>query len=56
MNTINTIYENFLKELAEASSFEEKEYAMIKAYDELDEAGCNDWEKKVVWKKMLAAA
>ena len=52
----NTIFEQFLQELAVASTMEEKEYAMIKAYDELDEAGYSDGEKKYIWKQMLMAA
>ena len=52
----NTIYKNFLNELKKASSIEEKEYAMIAAYDELDEAGYSNGEKMAIWTQMMLVA
>ena len=55
-NNANTIFENFLREIATASSMEEKEYAMIEAYDALDEAGYSEFEKNYIWNQMLMKA
>lgn len=52
----NTIYNNFLARLQEISSFEEKEYAMIEAYDELTEAGYDESERMYIWNQMLMTA
>ena len=52
----NTIFENFLEKLNTFSTAEEKEYAMIEAYDALDEAGYDENEKMVIWKQMMMAA
>ncbi len=52
----NTIFNNFLAELKTIDSMEEKEYAMIKAYDELDEAGYSNAEKMYIWNQMMMAA
>ena len=56
MKNANEIYKNFLTRLEEISSFEEKEYAMIEAYDELAEAGYSDGERAYIWNQMLMAA
>lgn len=53
---MNNIFENFLKELAMAASFEEKEYAMINAYDAMEEAGYTNDEMKFAWNEMLLKA
>lgn len=52
----NAIFNKFLNDLKVASSAEEKEYAMIAAYDELDGAGYSDAEKAYIWNQMLMAA
>ncbi|MBQ6503141.1 MAG: hypothetical protein IJI57_04410 [Flexilinea sp.] len=52
----NIIYKNFLNELKKASSIEEKEFAMIEAYDELDDCGYSSGEKMAVWNQMMLAA
>ena len=52
----NSIYKNYLNALKAISTMEEKEYAMIAAYDALDEAGYSDSEKKAVWNQMMLAA
>lgn len=52
----NTVFEKFLARMAEVSSMEEKEYAMIEAYDELDSLGYSDAEKAYVWNQMSMIA
>lgn len=52
----NEIYKNFLNRLATIESMEEKEYAMIEAYDELAEAGYNEGERAYIWNRMLLEA
>ncbi len=52
----NIIFERFLNELKNAKSMEEKEYAMINAYDELEECGYSNAEKMAIWNRMLMAA
>lgn len=52
----NVIFANFLNKLNTISTIEEKEYAMIEAYDDLDAAGYNDAEKRYIWNQMMAAA
>lgn len=52
----NEIYKNFLNRLATIESMEEKEYAMIEAYDELTEAGYSEGERAYIWNRMLMEA
>lgn len=52
----NTIFNNYLNKLNAISSIEEKEYAMIEAYDALDAAGYDDGEKMYIWNQMMAVA
>ncbi len=52
----NTIFANYLNKLNTIGTMEEKEYAMIEAYDELDAAGYDDSEKMYIWNQMMVVA
>ena len=50
----NEIFKNYLNKLNTISTMEEKEYAMIEAYDELAEAGYDEGERQYIWNQMMA--
>ncbi len=50
----NKIFANYLNKLNTICTMEEKEYAMIEAYDDLDAAGYDDNEKMCIWQQMMA--
>ena len=50
----NTIFANYLNKLSTISTLEEKQYAMIEVYDDLDAADYDDNEKMCIWQQMMA--
>ncbi|MBP5782340.1 MAG: hypothetical protein J6W04_02255 [Bacteroidales bacterium] len=52
---INMVFENFIERLNESNSLEEKEYAMIEAYDSLDDSFTPE-EKKAIYRQMMQIA
>ena len=52
---INKVFKKFVNDLNDAQSWDEKEEAMMNAYDALDDY-CDNAEKQYIWNKMMLMA